>query len=268
MDAPPELTKAADAAQKAPEADGEAPYSKSDAAPEPDTFAGVAGAGLGLQPRITPWRRKLSRAWPSSRRSMPRSLRPRHPTRLSFGLDPIYRLVRRAGACPFGGAGGPLPLYVTRLAETGRAVASIRVAVAAIATATAFGRPGARSVRPETGPGRRGDHPQLGLRPRRQAAPAVPEVLRATLAQCGRDEFSGGAGGTRPRHAVARLRRGLAPLGAGGADVGDAEIVPGRGVRLLVRRSKTDQQGRGRRSPSGPIRPSQLFARWFRWKNG
>jgi integrase len=27
--------------------------------------------------------------------------------------------------------------------------------------------------------------------------------------------------------------------------VADAEIVPGRGVRLLIRRSKTDQQGRG-----------------------
>ena len=221
MDAPPELTKAADAAQKAPEADGEAPYSKSDAAPEPDTFAGVAGAGgidLGL-PRGGANSREPGRAVGGLCRA---GLRPRHPTRLSFGLDPIYRLVRRAGACPFGGAGGPLPLYVTRLAETGRAVASIRVAVAATATATAYRLAGLALdlCDPKLVPVVEGITRTLGLRPRRQAAPAVREVLRATLAQCGRDAFSGGAGGTRPRHAVARLLRGLAPLGAGGADGG------------------------------------------------
>ena len=44
--------------------------------------------------------------------------------------------------------------------------------------------------------------------------------------------------------------------------------MSGRGVRLLVRRSKTDQQGKGRRSRSGPIRPSLIFVRGCRWNNG
>ena len=40
--------------------------------------------------------------------------------------------------------------------------------------------------------------------------------------------------------------------------MGDAEIVPGRGIKLLVRRSKTDQQGRGQEVAiwANPVEPA------------
>ena len=150
------------------------------------------------------------------------------------------------GLDPFAGAAGPLPLYVTHLAETGRAVASIRVALAAIATAYRLaGRP--LDLRdPLLAPVIEGVTRTLGSRPRRQAAPAVPEVLRVMLASCGRDEIL--------KAALAARDRAMLLLGFGAAlrrselvalTLEDAEIVPGRGVRVRIRRSKTDQQGRG-----------------------
>src|SRR4051812_6463936 len=56
-----------------------------------------------------------------------------------------------------------------------------------------------------------------------------------------------------------------------GLRIGDVQLVPGRGVTVLVRRSKTDQYGRGQasRSQSGPTRrtlspvpPSRSNAGW------
>ena len=83
-----------------------------------------------------------------------------------------------------------------------------------------------------------------GVRPRRQAAPAVPGVLRLML-----------AAPPRPRHARSAPRdRAMLLLGFGAAlrrselvalTLGDVETVPGRGLALLVRRSKTDQHGQG-----------------------
>jgi integrase len=150
------------------------------------------------------------------------------------------------GLDPFGGAAGPLPLYVTHLAETGRAVSSIRVALAAIATAYRLAGLALDLRDPKLAPVVEGITRTLGSRPRRQATPAVPEVLRAMLVQCGRDEIF--------RAALAARDRAMLLLGFGAAlrrselvalTIGDAEIVPGRGVRLLIRRSKTDQQGKG-----------------------
>jgi integrase len=156
------------------------------------------------------------------------------------GLDPF------AGVAGPRAEAGPLPLYVTHLAESGRAVSSIRVALAAIATAYRLAGLALDLRDPKLAPVVEGITRTLGLRPRRQAAPAVPEVLRAMLAQCGRAEMF--------RAALAARDRAMLLLGFGAAlrrselvalTLTDAEIVPGRGVRLLVRRSKTDQQGRG-----------------------
>ena len=82
-----------------------------------------------------------------------------------------------------------------------------------------------------------------GVRPRRQAAPAVPGVLRLMLAARPAPDMPLGA---RDRAMLllgfgAALRRSeLVSL-----TLGDVETVPSRGLKLLVRRSKTDQQGQG-----------------------
>ena len=82
-----------------------------------------------------------------------------------------------------------------------------------------------------------------GVRPRRQAAPAVPGVLRLML-----------AARPAPDTPLGARDRAMLLLGFGAAlrrselvalTLGDVETVPGRGLRLLVRRSKTDQQGQG-----------------------
>ena len=48
----------------------------------------------------------------------------------------------------------------------------------------------------------------------------------------------------------------------------DAAIVPGRGVRGRIGRSKTDQQGRGQEVAIWANRPSRNFIRWWRWRLG
>jgi integrase len=82
-----------------------------------------------------------------------------------------------------------------------------------------------------------------GVRPRRQAAPAVPGVLRLMLAKR--------PAATTP---LGARDRAMLLLGFGAAlrrselvalTLGDVETVPGRGIKLLVRRSKTDPHGQG-----------------------
>ena len=89
-----------------------------------------------------------------------------------------------------------------------------------------------------------------GVRPRRQAAPAVPEVLRRMLATSALDP----AAAPGPRSALVARDRAMLLLGFGAAlrrselvalRLGDVAVVPGRGLTVLVQRSKTDQQGRG-----------------------
>ena len=82
-----------------------------------------------------------------------------------------------------------------------------------------------------------------GTRPARQAAPAVPDVLRLLLSAC---QPSSSALSARDRTMLllgfgAALRRSeLVAL-----QLGDIETVTGRGIRVLVRRSKIDQHGKG-----------------------
>ena len=82
-----------------------------------------------------------------------------------------------------------------------------------------------------------------GTRPARQAAPVAPDVLRLLLAAC---PPAGTALGACDRAKLllgfrAALRRSeLVAL-----RLGDIKPVPGRGLRLSVRRSKTDQHGKG-----------------------
>src|SRR5271165_3367931 len=137
-----------------------------------------------------------------------------------------------------------IAMYVVRCADAGFAVSSIRVHLAAIRTAHLLA-------------GR-----SLDLRhPRRQAAPAVPGVLRLMVGNrasaatpLGTREATVARETTVVREAIVARERAMLLLGFGAAlrrselvalTLGDVTPVPGRGLRVLVRRSKTDQQGQG-----------------------
>ena len=150
---------------------------------------------------------------------------------------------RSLGREPLSGDPQLLAMYATRRADQGVSVSTLRVDLAAIRTAHLLaGVPldlhDPRLVLVVEGITRR-----RGTRPGKQAAPAVPDVLRLLLAACAP---AGTALGARDRAMLllgfgAALRRSeLVAL-----HLGDAEPVPGRGLRLLVRRSKTDQHGQG-----------------------
>jgi integrase len=150
------------------------------------------------------------------------------------------------GLDPFGGAAGPLPLYVTHLAKLGRAVSTIRVALAGIAKAYRLAGYPLDLKAPQLAPVVEGITHELGVAPRRQATAAVPELLRALLAHCGQADGHNGA--------LAARNRAMLLLGFGAAlrrselvalSLGDTRLVPERGIMLTMRRSKTDTRGEG-----------------------
>ncbi|HME27905.1 MAG TPA: site-specific integrase [Acetobacteraceae bacterium] len=136
-----------------------------------------------------------------------------------------------------------IAMYVVRCADQGFAVSSIRVHLAAIRTAHLLAGRSLDLRHPRLAMVIEGVTRAKGVRPRHQAAPAVPGVLRLMLAK-------------RPSAATPLGARDRAMLlvGFGAAlrrselvalTLGDVTPVPGRGLRVLVRRSKTDQQGQG-----------------------
>jgi len=142
-------------------------------------------------------------------------------------------------------AGDPelLAMYATHRADAGVAVSTLRVDLAAIRTAHLLAGIALDLRHPHLAMVVEGITCGRGTRPTRQAAPAVPDVLRRLLAAC---PPAGGALGARDRAMLllgfgAALRRSeLVAL-----QLGEVVPVPGRGLRVLVRRSKTDQHGHG-----------------------
>jgi site-specific recombinase XerD len=136
-----------------------------------------------------------------------------------------------------------IAMYVVRCADQGFAVSSIRVHLAAIRTAHLLAGLSLDLRHPRLAMVVEGVTRSKGVRPRRQAAPAVPGVLRLMVAQRPSPDTPLGA---RDRAMLlvgfgAALRRSeLVAL-----TLDDVETIPGRGLRVLVRRSKTDQQGQG-----------------------
>jgi site-specific recombinase XerD len=134
-------------------------------------------------------------------------------------------------------------MYVVRRADDGRAVSSLRVDLAAIRTAHLLAGLSLDLRHPRLAMVLDGITRAKGIRPRKQAAPAVPMVLRLMLAARPPADSPLGA---RDRAMLllgfgAALRRSeLVALA-----IGDVEAVANRGLRVLVRRSKTDQQGKG-----------------------
>ncbi len=150
---------------------------------------------------------------------------------------------RSLGREPLGGDPELLALYATKRADDGVAVSTLRVDLAAIRTAHLLAGVPLDLRQPRLAMVLEGITRGRGVRPLRQAAPAVPDVLRQLLAAC-----------QQPETALGARDRAMLLLGFGAAlrrselvalRLGDVHTVAGRGLKLLVRRSKTDQHGQG-----------------------
>jgi integrase len=154
------------------------------------------------------------------------------------------------GRAPLCGDPGLVALYLTKRAGDGLAVSSIKVARAAIVAAHRL------ADVPLDGTDRRLAMVMEGIvrdkagRITRQAAPAVPDVLRRLLAALPAPNTPAAAA-----PALAARHRAMLLIGFGAAlrrseivalSVGDVAAET-RGLTVLVRRGKTDQHGHGRR---------------------
>jgi integrase len=146
-------------------------------------------------------------------------------------------------------------MYVVRLADQGLAVSSIRVAIAAIRTAHLLAGRSIDLRHPRLAMVLEGVTRSKGVRPRRQAAPAVPGLLRLMLAKRSARPL-GPREATVAREAIVARERAMLLLGFGaalrraelvGLALGDVARVPDKGLLLTIGRSKTDQHGKGQR---------------------
>ena len=167
------------------------------------------------------------------------------------GTRRVYRSAWRGyvGWCqslgrePLAGDPDLVAMYATKRADANVAIATLRVDLAAIRTAHLLANIALDMRHPRLAMVVEGITRARGTRPTRQAAPAVPDVLRLLLAAC-----------PPPATALGARDRAMLLLGFGAAlrrselvalQLGDVETVPDRGLRLLVRHSKTDQHGQG-----------------------
>ena len=161
-----------------------------------------------------------------------------------------------------------IAMYVVRCADQGFAVSSIRVHLAAIKTAHLLAGLSLDLRHPRLAMVVEGVTRATGIRPRRQAAPAVPGVLRLLL-----------AARPAPDTPLGARDRAMLLLGFGAAlrraelvalTIGDVAPVPGRGLLLTIARSKTDQHGAGQRvavhaNPAEPgCCPAAALEAWLR----
>ena len=195
------------------------------------------------------------------------------------GTRRVYRSAWRGYAAwcqalgrePLSGDPDLLAMYATSRADAGVAVSTLRVDLAAIRTAHLFAGIPLDLRDPRLAMVVEGITRAKGTRPARQAAPAVPDVLRLLLAAC---PPPGTALGARDRamlllgFAAALRRSELVTL-----QLGDVEPVAGRGLRLLVRRSKSDQHGHGQEiavcaNPADPLLcPLAALETWREHRN-
>ena len=174
------------------------------------------------------------------------------------GTSRTYRSAWRAyvawcdgsGRHPLAGDPEQLALYLTQRAEDGLSVSSLQVARAAIRAAHRLADVLLDLTHPRLALVMEGITRSKGVRPRRRAAPAVPEVLRRLLAA-----FPAPNTPPAAAPALAARHRAMLLLGFGAAlrrselvalRIGDVTEVAGRGLLLVVRRAKTDQHGEGR----------------------
>ena len=130
------------------------------------------------------------------------------------------------GREPLAGDPDTIAMYVVRCADQGFAVSSIRVHLAAIRTAHLLAGLSLDLRHPRLAMVVEGVTRAKGVRPRRQAAPAVPGVLRLMLAARPAPATPLGAAGPA-RHAAGGLRRRAAPFRAGCPHPGRRRDRPG-----------------------------------------
>ncbi len=174
---------------------------------------------------------------------------------------------RDMGREPLCGDSELISMYVVRRADDGLTVSSIRVALAAIRTAHMLAGIRLDLTAPRFRMTLEGVVRSRGVRPTRQAAPAVPAVLQKMLAAL-----------PSPESPLGIRNRAMLLLGFGaalrrselvGLRIGDVDRVAGRGLSVLVRRSKTDQHGRGQHvaiwaNPAEPlVCPAAALERWL-----
>jgi site-specific recombinase XerD len=144
---------------------------------------------------------------------------------------------------PLGGEAGPVRLYMTHLGAQKRAVATIRVALAAIGALYRHAGLPFEPHTPELARVLKGITRTNGTAPRRQAKPATLNILQDMLAVCGPESAPLGA-----------RNRAMLLLGFGaalrrselvGLDLLDVELVQGRGIMVTLHHSKTDQEQGG-----------------------
>ena len=147
------------------------------------------------------------------------------------------------GREPLAGDPETLAMYAVRCADRGLAVSSLRVHLAAIQAAHRLAGVALDLRHPRLVMVLEGIARARGTRPRGKAAAAGPDILRLML-------------DTRPSPAtqLGARDRALLLLGFGaalrrselaGLALGDVTPVPACGLRVLVRRSKTDHRGAG-----------------------
>jgi integrase len=179
---------------------------------------------------------------------------------------------QRHGLDPLAGDPGIVALYLTARAKAGLAVSSLGVARAAIRARYKMAKVPLDLDDPRVTLVMRGITNTKGKRPQRQAAPAVPALLRRMLDVCRFPDSPGAAA-----DALAARHRAMLLIGFGAGlrrselvalTVGDVTIVPGRGLTVFISRAKSDQQGQGRLiaihgNPMEPdFCPVVAFQRW------
>ena len=151
---------------------------------------------------------------------------------------------------PLAGDPAQVALYLTQRAEDGLAVSSLKVARAAIRAAHRLAGVSLDLADPRLALVMEGITRSKGTRPTRQAAPVMPDLLRRLLAALPAPNTPAAAA-----PALAARHRAMLLLGFGAAlrrseivalTIGDIAVVDGRGLTVLIRRAKGDQQGKGR----------------------
>ncbi|MDJ0390412.1 tyrosine-type recombinase/integrase [Roseomonas sp. E05] len=174
------------------------------------------------------------------------------------------------GRQPLAGDPDSLALYAVHCADRGLSVATLRVHLAAIQAAHRLAGIALDLRDPRLMMVLEGIARSKGTRPRRRAAAAGPDTLRLMLATRRAADTPLGA-----------RDRALLLLGFGAAlrrselvalALGDVEMVPGRGLRLLIRRSKSDPRGNGQEiavwaNPAEPaVCPLAALEAWLRFR--
>ncbi len=163
------------------------------------------------------------------------------------------------GREPLSGDADLVAMYIVRRADDGLAVSSIRVALAAIRTAHLLAGIGLDLSQPRFRMTLEGVVRSRGVRPTRQAAPAVPDIL----AKCWPPSPSlsrHSESATGPCCSSASVRRCGAPSwSACGSATSPA--WPGAASPFWCSARRQTSTGVASKSPSGPTRPSRCSAR-------